>query len=143
MRGVCRSGRNSPEAFPSVSKGRFFGQNRNSWRYFPGKMRGVFRSEPDLLAVYTNLNAKCLSARTKIPGGMSQFQREAFWVETRIPGGAHHSGCEVFCRPRPHSLAVNTTLKARRSSVRAEIPGDIVQFKCEAFFGQIQNPWRY
>ena len=30
----------------------FFGQNRNSWRRVPAKMRGVFRSEPKFLANY-------------------------------------------------------------------------------------------
>ena len=74
---------------------------------------------------------------------MSQFQCEAFWVRSRIPGGVHQFGCELFCRSGPNSLAVNTTLNARCSSVRTKIPGDIDQFKCEALVGQIQNSWRY
>ena len=133
----------TPGGAPQFKCEAFCRQNRNSRQYLPIWMRGVFRSEPDLLAVFTNLNAKCLSVRTKIPGGMSQFQCEAFWVGTRIPGGAHQFGCEVFCRSGPNSLAVNTTLNARRSSVRTEIPGDIDQFKCEAFFGENRSPRRF
>ena len=43
----------------------------------------------------------------------------------------------------PKSLAIFTALNARRFSVRTEAPGGFFQFKCEALFGQGQNPRQY
>ena len=161
MRGVCQSERKIPGGIFYFGCEASVGQNENPWRYLPVRMRGVcrsepkplvlftrlharrFRSEPDLLAVFTNLNAMCLSVRTKIPGDISQFQREASWVRTRIPGSVFQFGRGAFCRSEPNFLAVNATLNARCSSVRTKIPGDIHQFKCEVLFGQIQSSWRY
>ena len=42
-------------------------------------------------------------------------------------------------RSEPKSLAVFTSVNARRFSVRTEIPDGIYQCECEAFFGQNQN----
>ena len=100
------------------------GQNRNSWRYVPIRMRGVCRSEAKFLAILTRLNAGYVPARTKIPGGIYQFE------------------CEVF-RSGTKFLAMSTSLNARRLSVRIEIPGNIPQFAREALFRQNQNYWRH
>ena len=43
----------------------------------------------------------------------------------------------------PKIPAIFSNFNARRFSVRTELPGDIYQFECEAFFGQNQSPWRY
>ena len=61
----------------------FFGQNQNSWRYFPVCMRGVFRPEPKFLAAFTSLNARCLSVRTIFPS----LNARCLSVRTKIPGG--------------------------------------------------------
>ena len=57
----------------------FVGQGRNSWRYLPICLRGVLGSYPKCLAVFSDLNAMCVSARTEILGGFSQFKCEALF----------------------------------------------------------------
>ena len=47
----------------------FFREDQNSWRRVLVLMRGVFRSGTKFLAVFSNLDARRCSARTKIPGG--------------------------------------------------------------------------
>ena len=49
------------------------GQNSNSRRYVPGKMRGAFWPEPKFLAILPSLDARRFSVRTEVPGGPSQF----------------------------------------------------------------------
>ena len=102
----------------------FFSQGRNSWRYFPVYMRGVYRPGPKFLPVFTSLNLRRLSVRTKVPGGIFLFLREAFFSQ-------------------PKSLAVFPCFYERRFSVRTETPGGISQFKFEPFFGRGQNSWRF
>ena len=121
----------------------FFAQNRNSWRYFPVWTRGVFRSEPKRLAVFTSLNARLFSARTKIPGGICQFACEAS-VGRKPSAWRYFPVCmrSVF-RAGPELLAIFSSLNARCLSVRTRTPGDVSQFKCEVFVGQNQNSWRY
>ena len=95
MRGRCRSEPKYLAVFPGSNAWRFsgrtkipanisqfncevvVGQNRNTWRYFPVQMRGVFRAEPKFLAIFTSLNAGRFAVRNEIPGGISQFKREA------------------------------------------------------------------
>ena len=63
----------------------FFGQDRNSWRYLPMRMRGVCRSEPKPPAVFSNLNARCPSVRTEIPSSCSQFKCMVFVGQNQNP----------------------------------------------------------
>ena len=101
----------------------FVSQNPNSWQI-------------------TNLHARCLSVRAKIPGGFFQFECEALSYQNRsswryLPGyvgGVFRAGAK--------SLAVFTSLIARRFSIRTEIPGVIYRFECEVFVGQGPNAWR-
>ena len=136
------------------------GQNRNSWRYVPIRMRGVCRSEAKFLAILTRLNAGYVPARTKIPGGIYQFECEVFSVWSKISGDVYQSKCEAsvgqnrnswqyspICargafRSEPKFLAVFTFLNEMCLSIRTEIPGGISQCKCEEFVGQNQNSWR-
>ena len=60
-----------------------FGENRNSWQYFPVLTRGVCRSEPKFPTIFTNLNARRLSVRTEIPGDISQLECEDFFGQIR------------------------------------------------------------
>ena len=57
------------------------GQNRSSWRYFPVRLLGASRPEPKFLAIVTDLDEWCLSVRTKIPGDINQWGREAFFSQ--------------------------------------------------------------
>ena len=124
-------------------------------------MRGVCRPEPNSLAVFTSLNARCYSVGTKIPGDIYRFGREVLlgqnpnswrYFPVQMPG---------VIQSEPEFLAVFPSSSARCLSVRTEIPGDIsswnarcvsvrtkspnsfYQFKCETFVGPIQCPWRY
>ena len=85
-------------------------------------MRCVFRPEPKPPAVYSNLNMR---SDPKVPGGISQFE------------------CEAFFDQDPKFLAEFPSLSARRFSVRTQIPGDIFQFKCDVVLGQNRNSWQY
>ena len=161
-------------------------------------MRGVFRSEPDPLAIVPSLNATRSPVGAKVPGDISQFKcavflgrdrisrryllvwtRGVFRSETKIPDNNFQFECEVFVgqnkkipgavfqfecevfvsqnqnpwrrspvwmrcafRSGPKCLALFPSCNARRFSARAEIPGDIPQFKCGAFFSQNRNSWR-
>ena len=51
----------------------FVGQNQNSWRYLLIWARGVCRSEPKFLAVFSSLNTRRSLARTQIPGNFRHF----------------------------------------------------------------------
>ena len=106
-------------------------------------MRCVCRPEPKFLAVSPSLNARCLSARTGIPGDISQFECEAFLG--RNQNSWHY--VPIWIRgafwSEPKFLVIFTNLDARRFSVRTEIPGVISQFECEVFVGQSQYSWRY
>ena len=57
--------------------GASFGQDRNAWRYSPVSTWGVFRPEPKFLVIFSSLNARCFSVRTKMFGGFAQFECEA------------------------------------------------------------------
>ena len=120
-----------------------FSQNPSSWQYLPVRIQGVCRSGPKCLAVFTDLDARCLSIRNKIPGNICQCK------------------CEAFLWSEPKPLAIFRRLNARRFSARTKIPGDIYQIecaafsartaiagetsqsKCGAFVGQDRNSWRY
>ena len=120
-----------------------FSQNPSSWQYLPVRIQGVCRSGPKCLAVFTDLDARCLSIRNKIPGDICQCK------------------CEAFLWSEPKPLAIFRRLNARRFSARTKIPGDIYQIecaafsartaiagetsqsKCGAFVGQDRNSWQY
>ena len=106
-------------------------------------MRGVCQSEPKFLAVFTSMDASCFSPRTEIPGGISQFGRGAFFGQNRNAWRYLPVWMRGFSRPGPKSQAVFANSHARRLSVGNQVPGDISQCACEAFFGQGQNSWRY
>ena len=132
-------------------------QDQNSWRFPPVEMRGVRRSEPKFLAVFTSLNAGRFSVSAANPSSFSQFECEAFSVRTKIPCEISLFGREAFfgqnrnprrripilmrgvCWSEPKFLAVFTSLNATRFSVRARIPGDISQVGCEVSVGQNRN----
>ena len=106
-------------------------------------MRGVFRSGPNSLPIFTIPNATRLSGRTEIPGDNYQFECEAFLGQNRNPWRRFPVWARGFFRPEPKFLAVSTSLNASRLSARAEIPGGISQFVCEAFSGQDWESWLY
>ena len=107
----------------------FFGQNRNSWRYFPVGMRGVCRSEPKCVAIVTSLDARYFAARTEIPGGIPQFKCEVFVSRNRNSWRPFLVRMRGVLRSGPKFLAVFASLNAGRFSVRTEIPGESSQFK--------------
>ena len=106
-------------------------------------MRGAFRSEPKFLAIFTSLNARRISARSKVPGDIYQVECEAFFGHARNSSRYLPIWTRVFFQSEPKFLAIFTNSNARRVSVRTKIPGDFPQFKCGAFFGQNRNSWRY
>ena len=103
MRGAFQSEPNALAVFPSLKARRFsvrtkvpgdiyqleseafFGQDQNSWRYFPIWARGVIRPEPKFLPVFTNLHAMRFSVRTKVPGDIYQLKCEAPFGQNRNP----------------------------------------------------------
>ena len=95
--------------------GGFVGQDQNSSRYFPVQMRGVCRSETNSLAVFSDLNAMGFSVRTEIPGGIYQFECEAFCGQNQNPRRYFPVKMRGVCRSEPEFLAVCTRLNARRS----------------------------
>ena len=97
--------------------GAFVGQDRNSWRYFPVQRRGVCRSEPKSLAVFSDLNAMGYSVRTEIPGGIYQFECEAFCGQNKNPRQYFPVKMRGVCRSEPEFLAVFTSVNARSYSV--------------------------
>ena len=119
MLGVCRSEPKSLAVFTNSNARRYsvrtempggdfqfdrealFGQNRNSWRYFPVWVRGVFRPEEKFLAVLTSFNARRFRSEFKF---LAKF------------------GCEAFLQSEPKLLAVFSKLDAMRFSARPEIP---------------------
>ena len=74
----------TPGNFKQFKCEAFFGKDQNSWRYFPIRMRGVCRSEPEYLTVSSSLNAKCFSGRTKNPSHVSQFARDVLFGQNQI-----------------------------------------------------------
>ena len=121
----------------------FFGQNQNSWRYFPICMRGVCRSEPKFLAVLPGLDAGCSSVGTRIPGGVSQFKCEVFVGRNQKSWRYFPVQMRGVFQTEPKFLAVFTNVNATRFSVRTEMTGDISQCKCDVSVGQNRNSWRY
>ena len=161
MRGECRSEPKFLAMFSSVNARRFSvrtqipgnsyhfacelfaGQNRNSWRYFPILMRVVCRSEPEFLAVCSCSRARCPSVRTIIPGDISQFTYGAFFGQRRNSWRYVPICMRGACRSELKLLGTFPSLNARGFSVRAKVPGGVFQFKCDAFYGQNENPWQY
>ena len=147
MPGVCRSGPKFLAVFPSLDAGRFsvrtempgdiyqfgrevsVGHNQNSWKYLPVKERGVFRSEPKLLAIFTNLHARCSSVRTKTPGDISQCECEVSVSQNQNSWRYFPVGIRGVCRSGPKFLAIFPSVNAGRFSVRTRTPGDISQFE--------------
>ena len=121
----------------------FFGQNQNSWRRFPVKMRRIRLPELKFPAVLRNLNARCLSVRTEIPGDMFQFNCEAFFGQNQNSWQCFPVLTRCVFPSDPEFLAIFTNLNARRFSVRTKIPREIYHFECEAIFSQNQNSWRF
>ena len=87
--------------------------------------RCVIRSEPKFLAVFPNLNARCFSVRTRLPGNSSQSKCEAVFSRTRIPGNFPQFKREA-------SLGQNQISWRNFPVVMRGI-----------FFFQGRNPWRY
>ena len=125
-----------------------FCQDQNSQQFLRVCARGIFRSEPRFLKVFTNANDRSFSAGTRVPGDIFQFGQSLGsrqYLPIRVQG---------VCRSEKKCLAIFTDLDARRLSIRTKTPGnvcqckcdafsvrpnvhgDISQFKCEAFFGQ-------
>ena len=132
-----------PGSIPQFKSEVFVGQNRNSWRRVPICLRGVFRSEPESLATFFSLNARCVSVRTEIPGDISQFEREAFFGHTRNSWWYFPVKMRGVSRPELKFLKIFPCLGARRFSGRTEMPGGISQCKCEVFVGPSQYSWQY
>ena len=99
-------------------------------------MRGVFRPDPNFLAIFPNLNARRFSVRTKIPGCIFQFEFEAVFVPSQYAWQYLPVWMPGVCQSEPKLLAKLPGLNARSISVRTKIPGGFPQFKCEAFFEQ-------
>ena len=83
-----------------------------------------FWSKPKSLAIFTTLNGRRFSVRTKIPGGFSLFECEAFFGQKQNPRRYCPVHARGVCWLEPKFLA-------------------IYQFKCEALFFQNPNFWRY
>ena len=120
-----------------------FGQNQNSRRYFSIGMRGVCRSGPKFLAIFPSLNARRVSVRTKLPGGIHQFECEVFFGQNRNSWQYAPVKMRGVFRPDPNFLAIFPNLNARCFSVRTKIPGCISQFKFEVVFVPSQYAWQY
>ena len=105
--------------------------------------RGVFQPGPKFLALLSSVNARRYFVRTEIRGGIFQFLCKALFGRGQNSWRYFPVYVRGVCRLEPQSLAIFTNLNARRYSVRTEVPGNTYQFKCEAFFGQNRNSWRY
>ena len=90
------------------------GQKKNSWRFSPG--------------VLPNLNAMCLSIRTKLPGDISKSKSEVFVGQNRNPWQYLPVLMRGVCRSETKFLATFTGLNAMCLSVGTKIPGDFAQF---------------
>ena len=106
-------------------------------------MLGVFRPEPNFLAVVTGLNAGRFSVRAEIPSDISQLKCEAFFGLNQSVWRYFPVWARGLVRSEPEVLAVIPSLNARCFSARTKTSGDISQFKCGASVGQNQNSWRY
>ena len=106
-------------------------------------MRGVCRSEPKFLAIFTNLNARRSSVRTEIPGDIYPFEREVFFSQNSNSWQQLPVRTRGVILSEPESLAIFPSLNERRFSADAEIPGGIYQFGRESFFGQNRNAWQF
>ena len=73
----------SPGGFYLFKCEAFVGPSQYAWRYLPILMRGVRRPEPKFPKVFPNLNARRLSVRTEIPGGIYQCECEAFFGQNQ------------------------------------------------------------
>ena len=89
-------------------------------------MRGVCRSGPKYLAVYTSLNARRFSVRAEIPGDSPQCECEAFFGQT-----------QNSWRYLPFWM-----LGVFRSVANVNAMC-LSQCECEVFVGQNRNSWRY
>ena len=56
------------------------------------------------LTIFTSLDARCLSVRTKTPGETYESKREEFSARTKIPGGISQFKCEAFFDQNRNSL---------------------------------------
>ena len=99
-------------------------------------MRGGFRTEQKLLAVFPSINARLFSVGTETPGGVFQFKCEAFVGQNPNSWQLFPVWARVVFLSELKFLAVFPSLFARRFSVGAEIPRDVSQFKCLVFLGQ-------
>ena len=120
----------------------FCGQVRNSWRYFPVKMRGVVRSEPKFLAIFSSLNARRYSIRTGIRRDISQVKWGAFFGRRQNSWRRFQIGMRGVIRPEPKFLAVFTNVRARRYSARTEIPFDRKGGPCFCRWRRRRRSWR-
>ena len=106
-------------------------------------MRSVCRSEPRPLAVFTSLDARRLSVRTKIPGDIYESKCGVFVSQNQIPQQFPPVRIRGAFRSEPKSLATFTSLNARSFSAGIKIPRNSSQCVCEVFVGQNRNSWRY
>ena len=102
-------------------------------------MRGVTRSEPKSLSVFSSLNVRRSSVRTKIAGETYQSKCGAFVGQNQNSGQYFLA---IF-QSEQEFLAIFIDLNARRCSAGTEVPGNSYQFECEVFVSQNQNSWRY
>ena len=146
MRGVFRSDPKFLAVFPSLGARLFsvrtkipggicqfacevsVGQKQSAWRYFPVCMRSVFRAGPELLAIFSSLNARCLSVRTRTPGDVSQFTCEVFVGQSQNSWRYFPIWMLSGFQAEPKFLVTFPSPNARCYSVRTWIPGSIAQF---------------
>ena len=120
----------------------FFGQDQNSWRYLPVKMRGHL-SEPKFLAVFPSLNGRRFFSRGQNSSRyLPVWMRGVFRSEPKL--------LAVFTSPNARCLPVRTETPGDISSLNVrclllitEIPGDISQARCELLVCQNQNVKQY
>ena len=148
MRGFCWSGPKFLAVFASLNARRlsvrpkapgsiyqfacevFLSENQSSWRYFPVLMRGVSRSEPKYLAMFSSLNARRFSVGIKIPGDIYQFGCEVVVGQNQNPRQYLPIWMRGVGRSDPNFLAGVPSLNAWCLSVRTKTPGNSYQFKC-------------
>ena len=106
-------------------------------------MRGAFASGQKTPAVFSNFNAMRFSVRTKLPGNIYQFEREAFFGQNQDPWRYLPIRMLGVIRSEPEFLAIFSSLNAMCFSVTTQVPGSIYQFGCKVFVGQDRNAWRY
>ena len=102
-------------------------------------MRGPFQAELKFLATSSGLNAMSCAVRTKVPGGISQFECEAFIGQNHSSGRRSPIQMRGVFQSGPKFLAACSSFSEGRFSVGNKIPGGLYQSECEALSSQNQN----